>query len=181
MSGHGEGKAVKYLKIQLKFQNVWHLSHFPKLSGGPDMSFWLTTSGPQALCLPTPGIKFLFCFFLRLSFLQPFMSPRYPGGPRPSLRMPNQPPGSIPGSQPLLPNSLDPTRPQGTDGHCAVLQRNFILASKWESSFFLLYGFVIDPSGAAMPTLCVLSQDIQTWVVQWEWIPPEAWEAWAHR
>lgn len=42
------------------------------------------------------------------------MSPRYPGGPRPSLRMPNQPPGSIPGSQPLLPNSLDPTRPQGT-------------------------------------------------------------------
>uniref|UniRef100_A0A3Q2NQ93 Single stranded DNA binding protein 4 n=1 Tax=Fundulus heteroclitus TaxID=8078 RepID=A0A3Q2NQ93_FUNHE len=46
---------------------------------------------------------------------QPFMSPRYPGGPRPSLRMPNQPPGSIPGSQPLLPNSLDPTRPQGAD------------------------------------------------------------------
>uniref|UniRef100_A0A8C6SXP4 Single stranded DNA binding protein 4 n=1 Tax=Neogobius melanostomus TaxID=47308 RepID=A0A8C6SXP4_9GOBI len=44
---------------------------------------------------------------------QPFMSPRYPGGPRPALRMPNQPPGSIPGSQPLLPNSLDPTRPQG--------------------------------------------------------------------
>lgn len=50
---------------------------------------------------------------LALSVLQPFMSPRYPGGPRPSLRMPNQPPGSIPGSQPLLPNSLDPTRPQG--------------------------------------------------------------------
>uniref|UniRef100_A0A3P9NZM4 Single stranded DNA binding protein 4 n=1 Tax=Poecilia reticulata TaxID=8081 RepID=A0A3P9NZM4_POERE len=45
-------------------------------------------------------------------FFQPFMSPRYPGGPRPSLRMPNQP-GGIPGSQPLLPNSLDPTRPQG--------------------------------------------------------------------
>uniref|UniRef100_A0A8C7XE60 Single stranded DNA binding protein 4 n=1 Tax=Oryzias sinensis TaxID=183150 RepID=A0A8C7XE60_9TELE len=44
-------------------------------------------------------------------FFQPFMSPRYPGGPRPSLRMPNQPPGGIPGSQPLLPNSLDPTRP----------------------------------------------------------------------
>uniref|UniRef100_A0A672YK20 Single stranded DNA binding protein 4 n=1 Tax=Sphaeramia orbicularis TaxID=375764 RepID=A0A672YK20_9TELE len=49
-------------------------------------------------------------------FFQPFMSPRYPGGPRPSLRMPNQPPGGIPGSQPLLPNSLDPTRPQGTAG-----------------------------------------------------------------
>ncbi|KAI4899992.1 hypothetical protein NFI96_014497 [Prochilodus magdalenae] len=43
---------------------------------------------------------------------QPFMSPRYPGGPRPSLRMPNQPPVGVPGSQPLLPNSLDP-RPQG--------------------------------------------------------------------
>uniref|UniRef100_A0A6Q2YPN4 LisH domain-containing protein n=1 Tax=Esox lucius TaxID=8010 RepID=A0A6Q2YPN4_ESOLU len=46
-------------------------------------------------------------------FFQPFMSPRYPGGPRPSLRMPNQPPVGVPGSQPLLPNSLDPTRPQG--------------------------------------------------------------------
>ncbi|XP_029612657.1 single-stranded DNA-binding protein 3 isoform X1 [Salmo trutta] len=44
---------------------------------------------------------------------QPFMSPRFPGGPRPTLRMPNQPPGGIPGSQPLLPNSMDPTRPQG--------------------------------------------------------------------
>uniref|UniRef100_A0A672P969 Single stranded DNA binding protein 4 n=1 Tax=Sinocyclocheilus grahami TaxID=75366 RepID=A0A672P969_SINGR len=43
----------------------------------------------------------------------PFMSPRYPGGPRPSLRMPNQPPVGVPGPQPLLPNSLDPTRPQG--------------------------------------------------------------------
>uniref|UniRef100_A0A671P7J2 Single-stranded DNA-binding protein 3-like n=1 Tax=Sinocyclocheilus anshuiensis TaxID=1608454 RepID=A0A671P7J2_9TELE len=77
-------------------------------------------------------------------FFQPFMSPRYPGGPRPSLRMPNQvlthpqplisavcyccflclaliscslswfqPPVGVPGPQPLLPNSLDPTRPQG--------------------------------------------------------------------
>uniref|UniRef100_A0A674BR30 Single stranded DNA binding protein 4 n=1 Tax=Salmo trutta TaxID=8032 RepID=A0A674BR30_SALTR len=46
-------------------------------------------------------------------FFQPFMSPRYPGGPRPSLRMPNQPSVGVPGSQPLLPNSLDPTRPQG--------------------------------------------------------------------
>uniref|UniRef100_A0A8C0HGH9 Single stranded DNA binding protein 4 n=1 Tax=Chelonoidis abingdonii TaxID=106734 RepID=A0A8C0HGH9_CHEAB len=47
-------------------------------------------------------------------FFQPFMSPRYPGGPRPSLRMPNQPPVGVPGSQPLLPNSMDPsTRSQG--------------------------------------------------------------------
>ncbi|KAJ3613746.1 hypothetical protein NHX12_019992 [Muraenolepis orangiensis] len=53
------------------------------------------------------------------------MSPRYPGGPRPSLRMPNQPPGGIPGSQPLLPNSLDPTRPQGevTGSHSVTLRR----------------------------------------------------------
>uniref|UniRef100_A0A8C7MC67 Single stranded DNA binding protein 4 n=1 Tax=Oncorhynchus kisutch TaxID=8019 RepID=A0A8C7MC67_ONCKI len=50
---------------------------------------------------------------LSLCLSQPFMSPRFPGGPRPSLRMPNQPPGGIPGSQPLLPNSMDPTRPQG--------------------------------------------------------------------
>uniref|UniRef100_A0A8D3D5N4 Single stranded DNA binding protein 4 n=1 Tax=Scophthalmus maximus TaxID=52904 RepID=A0A8D3D5N4_SCOMX len=54
---------------------------------------------------------------------QPFMSPRYPGGPRPALRMPNQPPGSIPGSQPLLPNSLDPTRPQGIVKPPVLFQR----------------------------------------------------------
>ncbi|KAG8013255.1 Single-stranded DNA-binding protein 2, partial [Nibea albiflora] len=34
-----------------------------------------------------------------------------PGGPMPPGFF--QPPGGIPGSQPLLPNSLDPTRPQG--------------------------------------------------------------------
>ncbi|KAL4658958.1 single-stranded DNA-binding protein 3-like isoform X2 [Arapaima gigas] len=51
--------------------------------------------------------------FIGVGDFAPFMSPRYPGGPRPSLRMPNQPPVGVPGSQPLLPNSLDPTRPQG--------------------------------------------------------------------
>ena len=61
---------------------------------------------------------------LSLSFLQPFMSPRYPGGPRPALRMPNQPPGGIPGSQPLLPNSLDPTRPQGRVQPARLFQRS---------------------------------------------------------
>jgi hypothetical protein len=44
---------------------------------------------------------------------QPFMSPRYPGGPRPGVRMPQQvdfnPPGGVPG-QPLMPNTMDPTR-----------------------------------------------------------------------
>lgn len=45
----------------------------------------------------------------------PFMSPRYPGGPRPGVRMPqmgndfNAAPGSVPG-QPMMPNSMDPTR-----------------------------------------------------------------------
>lgn len=118
------------------------------------MSFSLC---PSFLCIPPLSNTPPFSFFHHLS-PQPFMSPRYPGGPRPSLRMPNQvlgnewemsksssmlistthrlfvlprmcqyinqfpclvfpqPPGGIPGSQPLLPNSLDPTRPQGTIG-----------------------------------------------------------------
>lgn len=52
-------------------------------------------------------------------FFPPFMSPRYPGGPRPGgVRMSQQvdfnPPGSVPG-QPMMPNSMDPTR-QGPPG-----------------------------------------------------------------
>ncbi|GIY39214.1 UDP-N-acetylglucosamine transporter [Caerostris extrusa] len=50
--------------------------------------------------------------------MRPFMSPRYPGGPRPGVRMPQQvefnPPGGVPG-QPMIPNSMDPTR-QGDGG-----------------------------------------------------------------
>uniref|UniRef100_A0AAY4BXX3 LisH domain-containing protein n=1 Tax=Denticeps clupeoides TaxID=299321 RepID=A0AAY4BXX3_9TELE len=42
-------------------------------------------------------------------FFQPFMSPRYAGGPRPPIRMGNQPPGG----QALPPNVMDPTRPPG--------------------------------------------------------------------
>ncbi|XP_036097415.1 single-stranded DNA-binding protein 4 isoform X7 [Molossus molossus] len=49
--------------------------------------------------------------------IQPFMSPRFPGGPRPTLRMPSQvrePPVGLPGSQPLLPGAMDPSpRAQG--------------------------------------------------------------------
>uniref|UniRef100_A0A8C3AL82 Single stranded DNA binding protein 2a n=1 Tax=Cyclopterus lumpus TaxID=8103 RepID=A0A8C3AL82_CYCLU len=41
----------------------------------------------------------------------PFMSPRFPGGPRPPLRLPNQGLG-VPGSQPMLPSGMDPTRQQ---------------------------------------------------------------------
>uniref|UniRef100_A0A8C3AKM5 Single stranded DNA binding protein 2a n=1 Tax=Cyclopterus lumpus TaxID=8103 RepID=A0A8C3AKM5_CYCLU len=44
-------------------------------------------------------------------FFQPFMSPRFPGGPRPPLRLPNQGLG-VPGSQPMLPSGMDPTRQQ---------------------------------------------------------------------
>uniref|UniRef100_A0A8C9DCY6 Single stranded DNA binding protein 4 n=1 Tax=Prolemur simus TaxID=1328070 RepID=A0A8C9DCY6_PROSS len=47
-------------------------------------------------------------------FFQPFMSPRFPGGPRPTLRMPSQPPVGLPSSQPLLPGAMDPSpRAQG--------------------------------------------------------------------
>ncbi|XP_032723585.1 single-stranded DNA-binding protein 4 isoform X2 [Lontra canadensis] len=46
--------------------------------------------------------------------VQPFMSPRFPGGPRPTLRMPSQPPVGLPGSQPLLPGAMEPSpRAQG--------------------------------------------------------------------
>ncbi|XP_063214332.1 single-stranded DNA-binding protein 4 isoform X3 [Chroicocephalus ridibundus] len=58
------------------------------------------------------------------AFFQPFMSPRYPGGPRPPLRMPNQPPVGVPGSQPLLPNAMDPAaRSQGHPGMGGPMQR----------------------------------------------------------
>ncbi|XP_076353376.1 single-stranded DNA-binding protein 3-like isoform X36 [Tachypleus tridentatus] len=51
-------------------------------------------------------------------FFPVFMSPRYPGGPRPGVRMAQQvdfnPPGGVPG-QPMMPNSMDPSR-QGEGG-----------------------------------------------------------------
>ncbi|XP_053438321.1 single-stranded DNA-binding protein 4 isoform X2 [Nycticebus coucang] len=46
---------------------------------------------------------------------QPFMSPRFPGGPRPTLRMPSQPPVGLPGSQPLISGAVD-SSPRG-QGH----------------------------------------------------------------
>ncbi|XP_030631750.1 single-stranded DNA-binding protein 3a isoform X2 [Chanos chanos] len=46
-------------------------------------------------------------------FFQPFMSPRFAGGPRPPIRMGNPPPGGVPGGQSLPPNVMDPTRPPG--------------------------------------------------------------------
>uniref|UniRef100_A0ACB8F4R2 Uncharacterized protein n=1 Tax=Sphaerodactylus townsendi TaxID=933632 RepID=A0ACB8F4R2_9SAUR len=54
---------------------------------------------------------------------QPFMSPRYAGGPRPPIRMGTQPPGGVPGTQPLLPNSMDPTRQQGHPNMGGPMQR----------------------------------------------------------
>ncbi|XP_041126210.1 single-stranded DNA-binding protein 3 isoform X5 [Polyodon spathula] len=56
-------------------------------------------------------------------FFQPFMSPRYAGGPRPPIRMGNQPPGGVPGAQPLLPNTMDPTRQQGHPNMGGPMQR----------------------------------------------------------
>ncbi|KAM6218717.1 single-stranded DNA-binding protein 4 isoform 2-T2 [Rhynchocyon petersi] len=55
---------------------------------------------------------------------QPFMSPRFPGGPRPTLRMPSQPPVGLPGSQPLLPGTMDPSpRAQGHPNIGGPMQR----------------------------------------------------------
>ncbi|XP_050985795.1 single-stranded DNA-binding protein 3a [Labeo rohita] len=49
---------------------------------------------------------------------QPFMSPRYAGGPRPPMRMGNPPPGG----QHLPPNMIDPTR-QTSHPNLAPMQR----------------------------------------------------------
>ncbi|XP_068280437.1 single-stranded DNA-binding protein 2-like isoform X17 [Nyctibius grandis] len=54
---------------------------------------------------------------------EPFISPRYPGGPRPPLRIPNQALGGVPGSQPLLPSGMDPTRQQGHPNMGGPMQR----------------------------------------------------------
>ncbi|XP_072872892.1 single-stranded DNA-binding protein 4 isoform X6 [Chlorocebus sabaeus] len=55
---------------------------------------------------------------------QPFMSPRFPGGPRPALRMPSQPPAGLPGSQPLLPGAMEPSpRAQGHPSMGGPMQR----------------------------------------------------------
>ncbi|XP_053549411.1 single-stranded DNA-binding protein 3 isoform X2 [Bombina bombina] len=54
---------------------------------------------------------------------QHFMSPRFAGGPRPHIRMGSQPPGSVPGSQPMMPNSMDPIRQQGHPNMGGPMQR----------------------------------------------------------
>uniref|UniRef100_A0A7N6FD08 LisH domain-containing protein n=1 Tax=Anabas testudineus TaxID=64144 RepID=A0A7N6FD08_ANATE len=56
-------------------------------------------------------------------FFQPFMSPRYPGGPRPPLRLPNQGLGGVPGSQAMLTSGMDPTRQQGHPNMGGPMQR----------------------------------------------------------
>uniref|UniRef100_A0A674CLW7 Single stranded DNA binding protein 2a n=1 Tax=Salmo trutta TaxID=8032 RepID=A0A674CLW7_SALTR len=55
-------------------------------------------------------------------FFQSFMSPRYPGGPRPPLRIPNQAMG-VHGNQPMLPSGMDPTRQQGHPNMGGPMQR----------------------------------------------------------
>uniref|UniRef100_A0AAZ3P3N0 LisH domain-containing protein n=1 Tax=Oncorhynchus tshawytscha TaxID=74940 RepID=A0AAZ3P3N0_ONCTS len=54
--------------------------------------------------------------------LPSFMSPRYPGGPRPPLRIPNQAMG-VHGNQPMLPSGMDPTRQQGHPNMGGPMQR----------------------------------------------------------
>nr|XP_028569485.1 single-stranded DNA-binding protein 4-like isoform X3 [Podarcis muralis] len=49
---------------------------------------------------------------------QPFMSPRFPAGLRPSLRMPSQPPGGVPGPQPPMSSAMDPAA--WVQGHPSV-------------------------------------------------------------
>ncbi|XP_052448154.1 single-stranded DNA-binding protein 2 isoform X1 [Carassius gibelio] len=54
-------------------------------------------------------------------FFQQFMSPRYPGGPRGSLRIPSQALG--PGNQMLLPSGMDLTRQPGPPNMSGPMQR----------------------------------------------------------
>uniref|UniRef100_A0A8C2CTG8 Single-stranded DNA-binding protein 3-like n=1 Tax=Cyprinus carpio TaxID=7962 RepID=A0A8C2CTG8_CYPCA len=54
-----------------------------------------------------PGFFQCYRFLTGRFVLQPFMSPRFGGGPRPPIRMGNQPPGGVPAAQPMLPN-MDP-------------------------------------------------------------------------
>ncbi|KAJ0067459.1 hypothetical protein NL108_007934, partial [Boleophthalmus pectinirostris] len=56
-------------------------------------------------------------------FFQPFMSPRYTGGPRPPLRLPSQTLGGVPGGQPMLPSGMDPTRQPGHPNMGGPMQR----------------------------------------------------------
>ncbi|XP_038184548.1 single-stranded DNA-binding protein 4 isoform X10 [Arvicola amphibius] len=57
-------------------------------------------------------------------FFQPFMSSRFPGGARPTLRMPGQPPVGLPGSQPIIPGAMDPSpRAQGHPSLGGSMQR----------------------------------------------------------
>ncbi|PIO36049.1 hypothetical protein AB205_0195130, partial [Aquarana catesbeiana] len=60
---------------------------------------------------------------VRAALHLPFMSPRYPGGPRPPLRIPNQGLGGVPGSQTLLPSGMDPSRQQGHPNMGGPMQR----------------------------------------------------------
>ncbi|KAM4641440.1 single-stranded DNA-binding protein 3 isoform 3-T3 [Discoglossus pictus] len=54
---------------------------------------------------------------------QHFMSPRFAGGPRPHIRMGSQPPGGVPGSQPMMPNSMDSIRQPGHPNMGGPMQR----------------------------------------------------------
>uniref|UniRef100_A0A8K9XQS1 LisH domain-containing protein n=1 Tax=Oncorhynchus mykiss TaxID=8022 RepID=A0A8K9XQS1_ONCMY len=115
-------------------------------------------------------------------FFQPFMSPRFPGGPRPSLRMPNQPPGGIPGSQPLLPNSMDPTRPQGVCV-CTLFMLVFMVLQEeggrpelpsCPAQVVRLLNMSPPAPVLYLDTMCVASLSVCTNVVLLCWSPPDS-------
>ncbi|XP_063138078.1 single-stranded DNA-binding protein 2 isoform X13 [Rattus norvegicus] len=95
--------------------------------------WWLSIPGPE--CFYSPVFWDLYCAAperretcehsseAKAFHDYPFMSPRYPGGPRPPLRIPNQALGGVPGSQPLLPSGMDPTRQQGHPNMGGPMQR----------------------------------------------------------
>lgn len=57
MNGNGDFliNQKSCMKIQLKVQNLYHLSYIPKQSSWPDLSLCWDHSGPQALCLTLLG------------------------------------------------------------------------------------------------------------------------------
>ncbi|KAK7805161.1 hypothetical protein U0070_004287 [Myodes glareolus] len=79
----------------------------------PGASFVLTVEGKYKMKIADSHPLF-----------QPFMSSRFPGGTRPTLRMPGQPPVGLPGSQPIIPGAMDPSpRAQGHPSLGGSMQR----------------------------------------------------------
>uniref|UniRef100_A0A665T6J8 Si:ch211-130m23.3 n=1 Tax=Echeneis naucrates TaxID=173247 RepID=A0A665T6J8_ECHNA len=112
-------------------------------------------------------------------FFQPFMSPRYPGGPRPPLRLPNQGLGGVPGSQPMLPSGMDPTRQQGHPNMGGPMQRMtpprgmVPLGPQVRSTMILGYLFLDITKG-----MCVFLLELRRWNETTTERPSWSWDAW---